>query len=118
MDNSTVGRSVYSSFPNVTSRRIQGDFFINQLFTEHGSFGLYQKRFFGKDSSCVFCLERNAGVLHLIYECKFWEEKRNEVIPVGHRNLKIEILVQNRQTREFFVEILRKALEIYLEFGF
>ncbi|GIY41486.1 uncharacterized protein CDAR_206861 [Caerostris darwini] len=66
--NSTKGRNVHNLFPKVSVDRIQGDFFLNQLITGHGTLAKYQERFFGKTAICQ-CGHHSENTRHVIYEC-------------------------------------------------
>lgn len=39
-------RLTYEIFPGVTPSRLQGDFYVNQIFLGHGTFGGHQARLF------------------------------------------------------------------------
>ncbi|GIY37470.1 RNA-directed DNA polymerase from mobile element jockey [Caerostris darwini] len=50
--NSSKGRPVHELFPLVNTKRIHGNYFINQILTGHGAIAIHQHKFFGATSDC------------------------------------------------------------------
>ncbi|GIX87701.1 uncharacterized protein CDAR_617001 [Caerostris darwini] len=96
---STKGREVFALLSTVRTARIQGDFFINQLFTGHGAIGLHQERFFRKSSSCS-CGQQLEDQNHVIYSCTKWIHIRNAYFPPNHHNTKMDLLLFNKKSRQ------------------
>jgi hypothetical protein len=77
-----------SFFPSVKYRRdckkyFSCDFYICQLITNHGRFNDYLKRFNIKDCEyCDVCTTKVDNALHVIFECKKYQEERQELINV------------------------------------
>ncbi|GIY54065.1 RNase H domain-containing protein [Caerostris extrusa] len=49
---SPKGREVFAICRTVSTKRLHGNFFINQIITGHGALASYQERFFNKTNSC------------------------------------------------------------------
>lgn len=48
VSNSETGRIVHESYPRGHTRRLQGDFYVNEFVTGHGPCGVHQARFFSR----------------------------------------------------------------------
>ena len=80
-----VGRTTYEVFPRVRLKRIQGDFYVNQVLTGHGVFGDYQEYFHpGSDSSC-FCGSQDSSMAHVLFDCPTWRLQREKFFPRNYR---------------------------------
>ncbi|GIX79766.1 uncharacterized protein CDAR_77401 [Caerostris darwini] len=93
-ESSTKGRSVYTLFPKVSTKRVQGDFFLNQLITGHGTIAIYQQRFFGKTANCQ-CGHPMEDIHHIIYVCPLWDSIRKKFFPRNFQSVKLELLLFN-----------------------
>ncbi|GIY30851.1 hypothetical protein CDAR_466851 [Caerostris darwini] len=74
------GRTDGSTLPQeersaLSFRRIQGDFYLNQLITGYGAIVASEARFFGHTTPCTsgHVLEDR---IHIIYDCPQWENIR------------------------------------------
>ncbi|GIY73321.1 RNase H domain-containing protein [Caerostris darwini] len=73
---SIEGREVFELYKEVKENRIQGDFFLNQLITGHGTIGTHQARIFNKSPSCQ-CGHPTEDRKHIIYQCPQWNNIRS-----------------------------------------
>ena len=95
----TRGRPLHRLFPVVQTEIISGDFFLNQVLTEHGNSDAYKSRFFGENGVCRFCHVSMGTYHHYIFECPSFQEIRQSTIDlrpplqVGHlRGRTLEII--------------------------
>ncbi|GIY57605.1 hypothetical protein CEXT_700561 [Caerostris extrusa] len=65
------GETTLLHFPTVNLKRVQGNFYLNQVITGHGSLADYQGKFFGKSSTCD-CGQETENRFHLVYKCIQW----------------------------------------------
>ncbi|GIX87697.1 RNase H domain-containing protein [Caerostris darwini] len=113
-DSSTKGRSVYSLFPKVSTNRVQGDFFLNQLITGHGALAIYQQRFFGKTANCR-CGHPIEDIHHIIYVCPLWDSIREKFFPRNFQSVKRELLLFNSISKTGLKEIMCNKLQTPLQ---
>lgn len=98
-DNTSVGRPVYRFFPTVSLKRLQGDFYLNQVYTGHGAFGPFQNKFFGRNPIC-FCALEDATIEHVLYRCSNYEKERNDFFPRNYPNWTLIDLMKDASTRK------------------
>ncbi|GIY01480.1 hypothetical protein CDAR_196711 [Caerostris darwini] len=72
---SCKGRAVYDICPKVSTKRLHGNFYLNQIYTGHGVIASYQNKFFNKDPKCI-CGHVLEGRQHIIYQCSKWRKIR------------------------------------------
>ncbi|XP_071041890.1 uncharacterized protein [Parasteatoda tepidariorum] len=65
---SDKGRQTYKFFKDPSIKRLQANFYLNQLLTGHGVFGTYQQKYFKKSASCNYCGVRQ-DIDHLLKHC-------------------------------------------------
>lgn len=78
--NSDKGRVTYELFHRVALSRLQGDFYVNQVFSGHGAFDGHQARFFHSSPQC-FCGTSESSIRHCLYECAIWKHTRDKFFP-------------------------------------
>ncbi|GBL88847.1 hypothetical protein AVEN_158958-1 [Araneus ventricosus] len=66
---SSNARWTYLLLSKVDSKRIYGDFFLNQVFTGHGVFPCHQARLFRKDPQCLY-RRADGSIFHVLFELK------------------------------------------------
>ncbi|XP_071036474.1 uncharacterized protein [Parasteatoda tepidariorum] len=69
------GRQTYIFFKDPSTKRLQANFYLNQLLTGHGVFGEYQNRLFNKNPNCTYCGD-NQTIEHLILNCPHFQTLR------------------------------------------
>ncbi|GIY00326.1 hypothetical protein CEXT_145141 [Caerostris extrusa] len=67
-------RDVFALFQNVNIKRVQGDFFLNQIITGHGTIGAYQARLFLTKIPPVCVGYSFEDRSHIIYDCPEWRK--------------------------------------------
>lgn len=98
-DRGEKGRWTYKLITDIRSwyKRRHGniDFHLTQALTGHGCFQAYLKRF-GKTNSeaCVFCAHPADDVLHTLFECDAWEERRRTCCIMIEADISPENLVK------------------------
>ena len=70
------GRVTFAILPRVDTKRLYGDFYLNQALTEHGNSDCFKNRFFGLPAICRFCQMNVGDFNHYILECNFFESYR------------------------------------------
>lgn len=75
-----TGRLTYETFPRVTLRRLQGNFYVNQVqvLLGHGTFGDYQARFFFIDLVCGIS---ESTISHCLYVFALWNPIKDKFFP-------------------------------------
>ncbi|GIX99975.1 uncharacterized protein CDAR_447361 [Caerostris darwini] len=111
---STKGREVFSLLPEVRETRTLGNFVLNQIYTGHGSFAVYQARFFGKQTTCQ-CGHPQEGRNHIIYDCPLSNEIRKKYFPKGYKNAALGLLQANKTSKQGLVNIMRQKLQSALQ---
>ncbi|GIY87044.1 RNase H domain-containing protein, partial [Caerostris darwini] len=111
---SIKGRDVYHLFQNVTIKRVQGDFYLNQIITGHGSIGAYQARLFDKDPSCM-CGHSFEDRVHIIYHCPQWDEIRKRFFPKNYKEIKLELLLANKISRQGIRDLMQTKFQALLQ---
>lgn len=84
-DESDKGRTTHSVFPKVSLKRVQGDFFMNQVLTGHGVFGSHQNRIFGSDPTCISCGVSESSTRHVLCDCPTWRSLREKHFPKDYQ---------------------------------
>ncbi|GIY54397.1 RNase H domain-containing protein [Caerostris darwini] len=110
---SAKGREVFSLLPEVRETRTLGNFFLNQLYTGHGTLAVYQARFFGRNSSCQ-CGHPQEDRLHIVYDCPLWNDTRKKHFPKDHKNVALGLLLANRISKSGLEQIMRQKLQTAL----
>ena len=123
-DETERGRWTHELIPNIElwQKRKHGElnFYLTQVFSGHGNFGSYLRRFQRRQSAiCEMCNEYDDDVEHTITKCSFWNSRRN-TLPDDLRNMTIEQLMELMLTRvekwyiysNFIQEILREKTDI------
>ncbi|GBM67146.1 hypothetical protein AVEN_162419-1 [Araneus ventricosus] len=62
-------RWIYSFLSKVDYKRMNADFFLNQVLTGHGVFPCHQSRFFGKDPQWP-CIRAEGSIFQVLLECQ------------------------------------------------
>lgn len=75
-----MGRQTYSLIPKVNQSRCHAEFYLNTLYTGHGAFPSYERRFFDKDDIC-WCKDGTGNLHHIVYSCKLLEDIRAKYCP-------------------------------------
>lgn len=96
--NSEKGRHTYSIFSSVSTHRVIGNFYINQLLTGHGSNAMYQNKFHNKSNICI-CEDTLGSIQHIIFECPLLAEIRNKYFPKNFIEVPIINLLSNLKSR-------------------
>lgn len=96
---SLKGRKVFAHFPEISRERVNGDFFLNQIFTGHGAMGPHQERFFGKEPLCD-CLQEVSSEEHLIFRCVNYNDIRRDYFPSDFRTKDIGTLVLDKRVKQ------------------
>lgn len=112
-DNLDKGRHVYDYFSSVNIKRLEGNFYINQIYTGHGAIPVYQARFKGKRRSC-WC-GAHVGTLHLIYECCKVDHIRTVWFPVNFKNVTIKNLCTNAKSRQGLCLLIEFFLKLCMD---
>lgn len=101
------GRHTYEIFPVVSTKRLFGDFFLNQILTNHGVWGTYQQRFFKRTAACRYC-GSHQDIKHLILNCTKFKELRGTTF-----NQKPEIVdwMKSRKCKEIIIRIVKETLD-------
>ncbi|GIX76015.1 hypothetical protein CDAR_443051, partial [Caerostris darwini] len=94
-------------------KRVQGDFYLNQIITGHGTIGAYQARLFDKDPSCM-CGHSFEDRAHIIYDCPEWDEIRRRFFPSNHKEVKLELLLANKISRQGIRDLMQTKLQALL----
>ncbi|GIY78339.1 hypothetical protein CDAR_494501 [Caerostris darwini] len=110
---SLKGRDVFHLYQNVNIKRVQGDFYLNQIITGHGTIGAYQARLFERDPSCV-CGHSFEDRSHIIYDCPKWDEIRRRFSPSNHKVVKLELLLANKISRQGIRDLMQTKLQALL----
>lgn len=113
-DNEEKGRSVYAHFTKVSLERLEGNFFLNQVYTGHGAIPSYQAKFHNRTSDC-WCGAQNGTLHHLIFECRIFDTIRDRWFPFNYKDVSIKNLCISNKSRQGLVEILDKCLQSYLD---
>ncbi|GIY87130.1 uncharacterized protein CDAR_205741 [Caerostris darwini] len=111
--NSTKGREVFALLPEVNESRIQGNFFMNQIITGHGTIAAYQSRFFGRAPTCT-CGNPLEDRNHMIYDCSQWDNIRLKYFPRNYKKAKIDLLIFNMKSRHGLKEITKHKFQTVL----
>lgn len=69
--NSENSGVTYEIFPLIRARRLKGDFYVNQVLTEHGAFSNHRARLFRKNATC-FCGDDESRIRHCLFVCALW----------------------------------------------
>ncbi|GIY72493.1 RNase H domain-containing protein [Caerostris darwini] len=111
--NSNKGREVFALLPKINEKRVQGDFFLNQIITGHGTLAVYQNRFFGKATTCD-CSNSREDRNHLIFQCPQWDTIRRKFFPINYKRSTIDLLLFNPKSRNDLREIMQRKLQTLL----
>ncbi|GIY38720.1 RNase H domain-containing protein [Caerostris darwini] len=94
--------------------RTLGNFFLNQNYTGHGTFAVYQARFFGIPTTCQ-CGHPQEDRNHIVYECPLWNEIRKKSFPKGYKNAALGLLLANSISKQGLISIMRHKLQSDLQ---
>lgn len=94
---SDKARHTYALFPRVDVSRIYGDFFINQLLTNHGCIPIYQSRFFGKEPKCE--CGADGTVDHIVFHCTIFSTIRKDYFPSKFEKFDLCKLINFKRAR-------------------
>ncbi|GIY37466.1 RNA-directed DNA polymerase from mobile element jockey [Caerostris darwini] len=111
--NSNKGREVFALLPTTNEKRVQGDFFLNQLITGHGTLAVYQNRFFGKTAACE-CGSPREDRNHLIFDCPQRDSIRSKFFPSNFKRSSIDLLLFNPKSKNGLREIMQRKLQTLL----
>ncbi|GIX78352.1 RNase H domain-containing protein [Caerostris darwini] len=111
---STKGRDVYELYKEAKENRIQGDFFLNQLITGHGTIGIHQARLFHKSPSCQ-CGHSTEDRHHIIYQCPLWNSIRSKPLPLNHSSISMNLIFANYKSKMGLIEIMKIKLQSALQ---
>lgn len=111
-DNSDKGRAVHHIIPNINPKRLHGDFFLNQVLTEHGAFPAYMKRFFNRSDAC-WCRNNIGTVHHLIYDCVIMDQIRQARFPSNYREVNLQNLLNSAKSKDGLKEIVKKCINFF-----
>ncbi|GBO26919.1 hypothetical protein AVEN_67139-1 [Araneus ventricosus] len=100
-------------FPKVDTKRIKGNFYVNQVYSGHGVFPAHQARFFGKSDTCI-CGREQGTVAHVMKTCDKWNKVRNNW-PGGWDELIIQQIMSFSKCRRDVAKILEELLTCVLE---
>lgn len=81
-DTTGNGEVTYELFPWVCTRRLHGNFYLNQVLSEHSTFGDHQTHFFQKDPTC-FCGTGIRDKRHWSLFLSFLAVHPEKVLPSG-----------------------------------
>lgn len=102
------GRILYRLLPEVSQDRVYGDFYLNQLLTEHGWSDAYKKRVFQDCDVCRFCRNEIGTFEHYVFSCTNFanirEHLRNFTPPVKLSYIKTV------KVRKVIIEIIRRVV--------
>jgi ribonuclease HI len=112
---SDKGRWTYSLITKVSTKRCVGDFYMNQLFINHGVFNSYQSRFFHKDSNCE-CGQGVGDIKHIVYYCINFNSVREQFFPYNFISLNVYDLIKTCKARQDLYIIISTLLSKLLEF--
>ncbi|GBM25334.1 hypothetical protein AVEN_232468-1 [Araneus ventricosus] len=100
-DHSSKGKQVKKLSDKVGEERMLGDFYLNQIITDHRAFKTYQNRFFGKSPWC-FCGKDEGTVEHLrnILSLNVMNGKTSDIITLKKNSSSIKELLQDSQSRK------------------
>ncbi|GBM56656.1 hypothetical protein AVEN_250266-1 [Araneus ventricosus] len=76
---SSNARRTYSLLSKVDSKRIYGDFFLNQVSTGHGAFPCHHASLFGKDPQRP-CRRADGSIFHVLFECQKKKDSRGSTV--------------------------------------
>lgn len=110
-ENSFKGRRLRMFFPDPDPSRLNGDFFLNQVFTGHGAFAFHQSRFFGKDSTC-HCGDDEGTVGHVVFRCPTFAQIRRDWFPRDYLRLELEKLLEDSKARRGVKEMMVELVKI------
>ncbi|GBM87486.1 hypothetical protein AVEN_211637-1 [Araneus ventricosus] len=96
-------------FSKVSLKRVNGDFYINQVYTGHGIFRTYQNRFFDKSIECQ-CGEAVGDAEHVLLRCKLWEPDRESLRLKS--NLPLLELLRVEKFRQFCRFVIQSLLNL------
>lgn len=111
-DNSDKGRAVYHLIPIVNPKRLHGDFFLNQVITEHGSFPTYMNRFFNRTDTC-WCRSDIGSVHHLIYDCVLMDHIRITKFPLNFKEVNLQNLLNSTKSSDGIRDIVKQCIKYY-----
>ncbi|GIY22800.1 RNase H domain-containing protein [Caerostris darwini] len=111
---SLKGRAGFELCPVVNLKRLHGNFYINQLITDHGALAKYQGKFFHKDEVCP-CGKAVEDRLHLVFHCERWQDFRDKCFPKNFRHLSLLQLLLCKTVRTALEAIMKKKLEVLLQ---
>lgn len=106
-DSFTKGRHTFELLPKVQTRKIMGNFFLNQFLTNHGCHGQHQARFFGGAQLCSTC-QLVEDWEHILIQCTNFKHIREKFF---HSKTTYEFIKQhwsNPKIKKGIEEIIRK----------
>ncbi|GBO11477.1 Putative protein in type-1 retrotransposable element R1DM [Araneus ventricosus] len=111
-DSSKNGKVTREFFKKVCVKRVQGDFYLNQIYTGHGIFRTHQYRFFSKTNVC-HCGDEIGDMQHVLLECRLWSIQRNQLKIKLNNSLKI--LLGQEKFRIFCRFVIQSLLNLEIE---
>lgn len=112
-NNSDVGRFTYTMIKNVSSDRLYSNFAVNQFWTGHGVFPMYQRRFFGRSNRCI-CGDIGT-VDHLAFDCKNFKDIRDSYFPRSYRGFDLPTLLRHKSCQLGLQRIVMLFLEYLMK---
>lgn len=113
-DTTSNARDLHITLNKVSTNRCLGNFYINQVLTQHGAFREYQNRFFRKNPNCR-CGQDRGTRDHYIFHCQRWREIREKFFPNNFLEASLLLLVCNKKSRTGIIEIMKTALQDELD---
>ncbi|GIY54782.1 hypothetical protein CDAR_391131 [Caerostris darwini] len=93
---------------------MQGDFFLNQLITGHGTVGAHQARLLKKSPSCQ-CGHPTEDRQHIIYQCPLRNSIRYKHLPPNHSSISMNLIFANNKSKKGLIEIMKIKLQSALQ---
>lgn len=108
---STNGRHTFQIFPKISTNRIFGNFFINQILSNHGFHAAHQHRLFQKSPVCI-CDHPYCDISHLIFNCSIFDDIRIKFFPLNSTNVSLSNLIHSPKSYNGLIEIIKSYCNI------